>query len=277
MRFMRRYRTGAESFAKPRIRVQAGRTFDAPLLRSRPRARAAREHPRAPVPARADLAQRGPAADGQAARAGPSWSSSGTSAAINSLRTLPYLKAWHERYAEAGLRVIGVHTGGVPAVARRRTSVRARRRAPGDRVSGGDRHRAGGLGLLRQRGLARAATCGTPAGALFSLHYGEGAYAETELEIQELLGVEREPLAPVRPEDEPGLLLPRADRGPARRLLRPLRGGRRVGGARGRGELTVDGARDRDRRARLPPAGRARAPHRGRARAGRRRRARRAT
>src|SRR3954466_2170874 len=31
---------------------------------------------------------------------------------INSLRTLPYLKAWHERYAEAGLRVIGVHTGG---------------------------------------------------------------------------------------------------------------------------------------------------------------------
>src|SRR5918998_6970610 len=33
---------------------------------------------------------------------------------VNSLRTLPYLKAWHERYAEAGLRVIGVHTGGFP-------------------------------------------------------------------------------------------------------------------------------------------------------------------
>ena len=31
---------------------------------------------------------------------------------VNSLRTLPYLKAWHERYAGAGLRVIGVHTGG---------------------------------------------------------------------------------------------------------------------------------------------------------------------
>src|ERR687897_866590 len=28
-------------------------------------------------------------------------------ARINSLRTLPYLKAWHERYADAGLRVIG--------------------------------------------------------------------------------------------------------------------------------------------------------------------------
>src|SRR4051812_49888035 len=33
---------------------------------------------------------------------------------VNSLRTLPYLKAWHERYAQAGLRIIGVHTGGFP-------------------------------------------------------------------------------------------------------------------------------------------------------------------
>ena len=32
----------------------------------------------------------------------------------NSLRTLPYLRAWHERYAGDGLRVIGVHTGGFP-------------------------------------------------------------------------------------------------------------------------------------------------------------------
>ena len=29
------------------------------------------------------------------------------SARINSLRTLPYLKAWHERYADAGLRIVG--------------------------------------------------------------------------------------------------------------------------------------------------------------------------
>src|SRR4051812_26529813 len=27
---------------------------------------------------------------------------------VNSLRTLPYLKAWHARYADAGLRVVGV-------------------------------------------------------------------------------------------------------------------------------------------------------------------------
>ena len=33
-------------------------------------------------------------------------------ARVNSLRTLPYLKEWHERYRDAGLRVIGVHTPG---------------------------------------------------------------------------------------------------------------------------------------------------------------------
>src|SRR5918999_2178762 len=31
---------------------------------------------------------------------------------VNSLRTLPYVKAWHERYEH--LRVIGIHTGGFP-------------------------------------------------------------------------------------------------------------------------------------------------------------------
>jgi thiol-disulfide isomerase/thioredoxin len=29
---------------------------------------------------------------------------------VNCLRTLPYLKAWHERYADKGLTIIGVHT-----------------------------------------------------------------------------------------------------------------------------------------------------------------------
>jgi hypothetical protein len=42
---------------------------------------------------------------------------------------------------------------------------------------------------------------------LVEYHYGEGAYAETELAIQELLEVEREPVAPLRPEDAPGASL----------------------------------------------------------------------
>jgi len=30
----------------------------------------------------------------------------------NSIRTLPYVRGWHERYAAAGLRVVGVHSPG---------------------------------------------------------------------------------------------------------------------------------------------------------------------
>jgi hypothetical protein len=125
---------------------------------------------------------------------------------INSLRTLPYLKAWHERYAGDGLRVIGIHAGGfLPA-----------------RDEDNVRRAVERLGLsypvvidARLELWDMYGNVGWPGrylwdtdGALYSMHYGEGAYAETELEIQELLGVERELVAPVRPEDEPGVLLP---------------------------------------------------------------------
>jgi hypothetical protein len=46
-----------------------------------------------------------------------------------------------------------------------------------------------------------------PEQALHSMHYGEGAYTETELEIQSLLGVSREPVAPIHPEDAPDALV----------------------------------------------------------------------
>ena len=46
-------------------------------------------------------------------------------ARINSLRTLPYLKEWHSRYAGDGLRVIGVHTPGYSFGRERDTVARA--------------------------------------------------------------------------------------------------------------------------------------------------------
>jgi thiol-disulfide isomerase/thioredoxin len=117
----------------------------------------------------------------------------------NSLRTLPYVKAWNERYEPDGLRVIGVHCPGFDP-SREEAAVR-------DAVAR--------LGIDYPVLIDSALEVwedygnqGWPArylfdgrARLFEYHYGEGAYAETELAIQELLGVEREPLAPLRPED----------------------------------------------------------------------------
>jgi len=123
----------------------------------------------------------------------------------NSMRTLPYLKAWHERYADEGLRTVGVHSPGF-GPARDEDAVRAaveRLEIPypvlidTEFVLWQDYENEGWPARYLFDGRAR----------LFEFHYGEGAYAETEAAIQELLGLEREPLAPLRPEDEPGALL----------------------------------------------------------------------
>jgi hypothetical protein len=125
---------------------------------------------------------------------------------VNSLRTLPYLREWHRRYAEHGLRVIGVH-------------------APGFAPSGDEdavREAVARLGVEHPVVIDiafeiwdRYGNEGWPARYLWDqrlrlrdVHYGEGAYAETEAAIQELLGIEGPLLAPLRPEDEPDALLP---------------------------------------------------------------------
>ena len=125
---------------------------------------------------------------------------------INSLRTLPYLKAWHERYAELGLRVIGVHTGGFEP-ARDPDAVRAAVERLGIEHPVAIDADLAVWNLYENAGWPARYLWGLDL-RLHSMHYGEGAYAETELEICELLGVEREPVAPVRPEDVPGVLLP---------------------------------------------------------------------
>jgi hypothetical protein len=78
-------------------------------------------------------------------------------------------------------------------------------------------------------------------GALFSYHYGEGAYDETESEIQELLGVERELVAPVRPEDVPGVLLrPQTPDQPGA-YCGPYEAGSAWAVLEGRGEVVANG------------------------------------
>ena len=132
-------------------------------------------------------------------------------ARINSHRTLPYLQAWDERYRDHGLRIIGVHTPGYsfgrdPDVVERAVGALGIEypvvldggfeiwRAYGNRGWPG-RY------LFDRRGLLRF------------IHYGEGAYRDTECAIQEALAEldpdleAPEPLEPVRPEDEEGVLL----------------------------------------------------------------------
>ena len=124
---------------------------------------------------------------------------------VNSLRTLPYLKAWHERYADDGLRIIGIHTGGFAPARVEENVRRAVERLEIPWAVGIDTELEV-WDIYGNKGWP-ARYLWSPDRSLFSLHYGEGAYVETELEIQELLGVSREPLDPVRPEDAPDALI----------------------------------------------------------------------
>ena len=186
----------------------------------------------------------------------------------NSMRTLPYVKAWHERYAEHG-------------VARDRRAlprVRSFARGAGG-PGGGARGWGSSYPVLIDSELAvwqEYENEGWPArylfdghARLFEYHYGEGAYAETELAIQELLGVEREPLAPLRPEDAPGALLaPQTEDQPGA-YTGPYEAGGVWAVLDGAGVVRVNGRRAStgDPPGRLP-ADRARSPHGGRAGAG---------
>jgi hypothetical protein len=159
---------------------------------------------------------------------------------VNSIRTLDYMKAWHERYADRGLRVIGVHAAGF-APSRDPDAVReAARRLEVEYPVVIDSELEiwesyGNLGwparyLFDQRGM------------LFERHYGEGAYVETERAIQELLGLDEPLLRPVRPEDDPNALLePQSDD-----IEGPYSGPYRAGGVwavlDGTGEVRANGS-----------------------------------
>jgi len=158
---------------------------------------------------------------------------------VNSLRTMPYLRAWHERYADAGLRVIGVHTGAFPP-SRDDGQVEAAVRRLGIEYPVVIDSELEVWDFYGNEGWPGRYLWDTK-GALFSMHYGEGAYAETEREIQELLGVERDTVPPVRPEDEPGLLLPAQTEDQPGAYSGPYEAGAVWSVVSGRGELSVNG------------------------------------
>ena len=120
---------------------------------------------------------------------------------VNSVRTIPYMRAWYQRYRDAGLRVIGVHSAGFQPSADPdavRDAV-ARLDVPYPVVVDV------ALEIWEDYG-----NLGWPArylfdgrSRLFEYHYGEGAYDETERAIQELLELEQPLIEPIRPEDVP--------------------------------------------------------------------------
>ena len=189
----------------------------------------------------------------------------------NSIRTLPYMKAWHERYSDAGLRVIGVHAAGFEPSAdpAQVEAAVARLEIPYPVVVDVELEiwsLYGNLGwparyLFNQRGT------------LFEYHYGEGAYDETERAIQELLGVELPLVEPIRPEDAPGAAARAPERRRRRALQRALPGRRGVGGPRRPRHRYRQRPLARRRAPGLLRAGLAPAQHPRRARARRRRRA----
>ena len=132
-------------------------------------------------------------------------------AQLNGVRTLPYVRAWHERYAQFGVTVLGVDS---PRFAR---------------LASADALRSG-IGRLEipypvaldlDHRVWRAYGCrGWPSlflwgrgGVLRWFHFGEGEYRDTEEAIQELI-LESRPsarlpatLEPLRPGDAPGALV----------------------------------------------------------------------
>lgn len=130
------------------------------------------------------------------------------STCVNCLRTLPYLKAWHERYAGRGLIIVGVHTPEFEFSADPELVAAAVQdeglpypvlldedRATWQRFAN---HYWPAKYLIDARGYLRYE------------HFGEGSYGETERWIQRLLreagdaAPMPEPLAPLREEDRPG-------------------------------------------------------------------------
>jgi thiol-disulfide isomerase/thioredoxin len=160
----------------------------------------------------------------------------------NSLRTLPYVKAWHERYAPAGLRVVGVHCPGFDA-SRDEQAVRdAVARLEIDYPVLIDSELEVWQDYGNEGWPARYLFDGRA--RLFDYHYGEGAYTETELAIQELLGVEREPLAPVRPEDAPDARLQAQTADQPGAYCGPYAAGGVWAVLEGRGRVLVNGGPD---------------------------------
>jgi hypothetical protein len=130
-------------------------------------------------------------------------------AQLNSVRTLPYLRAWHERYAAAGLATIGVHSPRFPFTQAYDVVASAAERLGIDWPVIVDREFSVWR-LYEPHGWPALFLWGR-GGALRWYHLGEGDYAATEEAIRDQLGGAGNghewppPVEPVRASDAPGV------------------------------------------------------------------------
>jgi hypothetical protein len=128
-------------------------------------------------------------------------------AQLNSIRTLPYLRAWHERYSGDGLATIGIHSPRFPFTQETDVVSAARERLAIDWPVAVDREFT--VWKLYEPHGWPALFLWSRGGALRWYHLGEGDYADTEREIQRALAPDNgrewpEPIEPVRPSDVAG-------------------------------------------------------------------------
>jgi hypothetical protein len=129
-------------------------------------------------------------------------------AQLNSVRTLPYLRTWHERYAADGLAIVGVHSPRFPFTQDAAAVAAAAERLGIDWSIAVDREFSVWR-LYEPHGWPALFLWGR-GGALRWYHLGEGEYAGTEGAIREALeeaGAKRDwhpTVEPLRPSDAPG-------------------------------------------------------------------------
>jgi cytochrome c biogenesis protein CcdA/thiol-disulfide isomerase/thioredoxin len=119
-----------------------------------------------------------------------------TYSCINCVRTLPFLRAWNERYAGAGLVIVGVHS---PEFAFERSEANVRRAVAELGVSWPVvQDNAYGIWNAFHNSYWPAHYLFDRSGKLVETRSGEGGYPETEAAIANALGLRAPVLAPPR-------------------------------------------------------------------------------
>ena len=110
-----------------------------------------------------------------------------TYSCINCIRTLPYLREWHDKYADQGLVIVGVHTPEFEFEQNRENVVRAAMGFELEYPIAQDNDYVTWRLYQGKRGVWPAKYLIDRDGYVRYTHFGEGAYEETEQKIRELL------------------------------------------------------------------------------------------